>query len=83
DKADSIFKMLKDLEGEAVIMFNMALLKLEMGDLEDAISLFREWYSKSRLLTSPPERKVMRDDFIKRASEKGYTDMEGMIGDGQ
>ncbi|MGA1848629.1 MAG: tetratricopeptide repeat protein, partial [Thermoplasmatota archaeon] len=41
DKADSIFKMLKDLEGEAVIMFNMALLKLEMGDLEDAISLFR------------------------------------------
>ncbi len=81
EKAMAIFESLHDQEGMAIIEFNHALMKVEMGDIQNALDRFRKWESMFQILILPEEKKIMRKNFIKRSRERGFMDIEKRLQD--
>jgi len=74
-----IFRSYHDYEGMAVVEFNMALLKIDTGDLEGALDHFRRCREVAFPLPSQMHLDIYRGDIIKHAKLKGFENIESLI----
>ena len=79
DKSEAIFRSLSDYYSIASIYFNRALFHLEEGEFQKAVEVFKESEETHPLIPSPLDKKERREEFIKRAEEKGYEDVEKFL----
>ncbi|HHD15629.1 MAG TPA: tetratricopeptide repeat protein [Euryarchaeota archaeon] len=78
--ARRIFEENDYLEGISTVEFNKALLYLEKGKPGSALKHFRISETIAAPLPSPGNRKIRRDWFVKKAREKGFVEIEALLG---
>ena len=78
-RAEKIFKSFSEYHGMTGILFNRALLHIERGEFEKGIEVLRESEEAHPLIPSKLEIRERREEFMKRAREKGFQDVEKLL----
>jgi tetratricopeptide (TPR) repeat protein/DNA-binding MarR family transcriptional regulator len=79
DKARTIFEEVNDYDGLAVIEFNYTLYYIEAGDRDNALYHFKRCNEIAFPLPIESDRKMYREEVIKRARKRGMDDIEKLI----
>jgi len=79
DKSAELFLKYNDYEGVSDVEFNLALLCVELEDIEGLIYHFKRSKEVAFPFPSPFRLKVFRDEILKRCNEKGLKNIDMKI----
>lgn len=79
NEAELIFKEVEDVEGLMMIAYNRGLFYLAKKDLKEALKQYEFFRDIGSPLPGPYLENILRKDFIERAKENGFQNLENYI----